>query len=149
MKKICDTASTSPLCNNKPMYDVLKAIATSYDVPVWLILWIMAHESRFWTSYHKSNLPTCRENTNNRWGMKATHTTEWVKKTNTIWAWCWLQKYDTIEAWFTSLVRTIWIWYKGCLVRDRQDIATCISYKYVWLPNVSERTRVDHVNSFL
>lgn len=146
MKKICKKASNSKLCNNRDLFNVLKSIAKNNNAPVWILLGIMWHESRFGTSYHRSNTVECRETTNNRHGSKGNNTDEWVKKTTRIWAWCWLQKYDTIEEWFTSLARTIGIWYRWCL--NRRDPITCISYRYVWSPTVSENSWVNHVKMF-
>lgn len=146
MTKVCKTASNSKLCNNRDLFNVLKSIAKNNNAPVWILLGIMAHESRFGTSYHRSNTVECRETTNNRHGSKGNNTDEWVKKTTRIWAWCWLQKYDTIEEWFTSLARTIGIWYKWCL--NRRDPITCISYRYVGSPTVSEKSWVNHVKTF-
>lgn len=146
MSKICNTASNSKLCNNYDLLNVLKAIANNNKAPVWILLGIMAHESKFWTVYHKNNTVECRETTNNWHGSKWNNTAQWVKKTNTIWPWCWLQHYDTIEEWFTSLARTIWVGYKWCL--SKKDPIVCISYKYVGSPTVSEYTWVNHVKMF-
>lgn len=140
MQKICWVSEKSPLCNNYDLYNVLKAIANKYNVPVWLMLWIMHKESKLWTSYHHTNTADCRENTNNRHGSKANHTSEWAKRTTTVWPWCRLQKYDTIEEGFISLARTLWIGYKTCIESDNPTV--CISYRYVGDANVSEPTRV-------
>jgi len=140
MDKICRVSEKSPLCNNYDLYNVLKSLASKYNVPIWILLWIMHKESKLWTSYHHTNTADCRENTNNRHGSKANHTSEWAKRTTKVWPWCRLQKYDTIEEGFISLARTIGIWYETCFKGD--DPIKCISYKYVWDPKVSEETRV-------
>lgn len=146
MIKVCKRAKASPLCNNRELYNVLQAIAKNYNVPIWIVLWIMSKESWFGTLRHKTNREDCKANTNNRGWLKANHTTNWVKRTSKIWPWCRLQHYDTIEEWFTAQVRVIWIWYKWCL--NRKDPITCISYKYVWSPTVAESSRVNHVKLF-
>ena len=146
MTKICKRAKDSKLCNDYKLFDVLKSIANNYNVPVYILLGIMWHESKFGTSYHKSNTVDCRETSNNRHGSKANYTDDWVKRTTAIWPWCRLQRYDTLEEWFTSLAKTIWIGYKWCL--NSSNIARCVSRKYVWSPTVSESTRVNDVNSF-
>lgn len=146
MTKVCKTASNSKLCNNWDLFNVLKSIAKNNNAPVWILLGIMAHESKFGTSYHKSNTVECRETTNNRHGSKGNNTANWVKKTSKIWPWCRLQHYDTIEEWFTSLARTIWVGYKWCMSKNNPIV--CISYKYVWSPTISESSRVNHVKSF-
>jgi hypothetical protein len=122
------------------------SIANQYDVPMRLLLGIMSKESWFWTLRHHTNKQDCKENTYNRHWSKANNTANWVKRTTNIWHWCRLQKYDSIEEWTTSLARTIWIWYKVCLSRwNPRNIATCISYKYVWDANTAEESRISHV----
>ena len=74
MKKICNTASNSKLCNNYDLLNVLKAIANNNKAPVGILLGIMAHESKFGTVYHKNNTEECRESTNNRHGSKGNNT---------------------------------------------------------------------------
>lgn len=147
MAKICKAAMNSPLCNNQKLRDHLVNKTNQYKVPIWLILGIMAHESKFGTSYHASNSADCRENTNNWWGMKFNWLWERPYKKTKIWSWCRIQKFDTIEDWMTSLVRNIWAsWFKWCL--DERNPIVCISYRYVWDPNVSEYTRVNHVRLY-
>ena len=146
MSKVCSTAKDSKLCDNWDLFNVLKAIANNNKAPIWILLWIMAHESKFGTSYHRSNTVECRETTNNRHGSKGNNTDKWVKKTTTIWPWCRLQHYDTIEEWFTSLARTIGVWYKWCL--NKSNPIVCISYRYVWNPKISEPSRVNHVSDW-
>lgn len=146
MQKVCKRAENSKLCNNYDLFNVLKAIAWNYNVDVWILLGIMAHESKFGTSYHKNNREDCRENTNNRHGSKANHTSEWAKRTTTVWKWCRLQKYDTIEEGMISLARTIGIGYKTCM--SKGDPVSCISYAYVGDPKVAEHTWVSDVKSF-
>lgn len=136
----------SLLCNDRPLFDILLSISSRYHVPVWMMVGIMYKESNLWLSYHAGNRADCRENTNNRWWMKMNHTSAGAKKQNTIGKGCRLQKYDTIEEWFTSLARTIWIWYKGCF--DKADPVTCIAFKYVGNPKVAEKWWVDVVKSF-
>lgn len=146
MKLICKRSPKSELCGNTKMYDMMAAIAGQYDVPMWLMLWIMSKESWFGTLWHDTNTADCKSNTYNRHWSKANNTANGVKKTTNIWPWCWLQKYDSIEEWTTSLARTLWIWYKTCMTKwNARNVATCIAYKYVWSPSVAEESRVSHV----
>lgn len=146
MQKICNRASKSPLCNNEKMYNMIKSISDQYDVPMWLMLGIMSKESWFGTLWASQNTADCRETTYNRHWSKANNTPKWTIRENKIWYGCWLNKYDSLEEWTTSLARTIWVWYKKCLEnKTPESIAICISYKYVWQPNISEKTWVDHV----
>ena len=146
MQKICDRAKTSQLCNNRDLYNVLKALANKYNAHLWIVLGIMSKESWFGTLRHSSNREDCKANTNNRWWLKANHTANWVKRTTEVWPWCRLQKFDTIEEGLTSQVRTIGIGYKRCL--NKSNPIVCISYKYVWNPTVSEPSRVNHVSDW-
>lgn len=146
MQKICDRAKNSKLCNNRDLYNVLKAITKKYNVPIWIVLGIMSKESWFGTLRHSSNREDCKEQTNNRWWLKANHTESWVKRTTEVWPWCRLQKFDTIEEGFTSQVRTIGIWYKWCL--NKKNPIVCISRKYVWSTTVSEPSRVNYVSDW-
>ena len=143
MSMICDRAKNSKLCNNRDLYNILKALCQKYDVPIWIILWIMSKESWFGTLRAKENREDCKEDTNNRWWLKANHTDKWAKRTTEVWPWCRLQKFDTIEEWFTSQVRTIGIWYKWCF--SRNNPIACISLRYVGNPKVSEPSRVNEV----
>jgi len=149
MQLVCKRAKTSPLCNNMNMYQMMKAIANQYNVPMRMMLWVMSKESWFWTLRHHTNRTDCKANTYNRHGSKANNTANWVKRTTSVWNWCRLQKYDSIEEWTTSLARTLGIWYKACMNRgSKMDIATCVAYKYVWNPSVAEESRVSHVISY-
>lgn len=146
MDKVCKRAPSSILCHNDKLYAILESIANQYNAPVWMMLWIMSKESWFWTLRHHTNKEDCKETTFNRHWSKANNTPNWTKRTTPVWPWCWLQKYDSLEEWFTSLARTIGIGYKWCL--SLNDPATCMAYKYVWNPTVAESSWVDHVNSF-
>ena len=147
MSKICNTASNSPLCNNKELRNHLVNETNKYNVPIWLILWVMAHESKFGTSYHRSNTSDCRENSNNWWGMKFNWLWDKPYKKTSIWSWCWIQKFDTIQDGMTSLVRNIGVsGFKWCL--QSADPVVCVSYRYVGNPTVSEHTRVNHIKTY-
>lgn len=146
MDKICKRAPSSTLCHNYKLYAVLESISNQYNVPIWIMLGIMSKESWFGTLWHSTNNKDCKETTFNWHGSKANNTANWVKRTTNVWPGCWLQKYDSIEEWFTSLARTIGIGYKTCL--SKNDPVTCIAYKYVWSPTVAEYSRVSHINSF-
>jgi hypothetical protein len=149
MEKICKRAKTSPLCNDRPMYYMIKSKADKENVPIWILLGIMSKESWFGTLWHHTNVENCRANTFNWHWSKADRRADRAYRDQYIWPWCRLYKYESIEHWIQSLVYTIGRWYKACLSRKTsRDMVVCISYKYVWQPNVSEDTRVNHVLSY-
>ena len=64
MDKIC-LVKGNDLCNNSKALEFIMVVAKKYDVPYWILIGIMYHESKFGTAYHPSNREDCRKNTNN------------------------------------------------------------------------------------
>ena len=131
------------------MYDMIKKKADKENVPIWILLWIMSKESGFGTLRHHTNANNCKANTYNRHWSKADRRADKAYRDQYIWPWCRIYKYESIDHWMQSLVYTIWRGYKTCLnKKTNRDTVTCISYRYVWQPNVSEQSRVNHVLSY-
>lgn len=58
---------------------------------------------------------------------------------------CWLYEFASIEEGFIGLANTLHQWYieYGC------DTLECLSYKYVWDPNISEKSWIRRVQYFI
>lgn len=60
---------------------------------------------------------------------------------------CYLYKFESIDDYWISKVNTVRYGYKGCI--DRKDPVKCMSYPYVWDPNVAEQSWINNVSVFL
>jgi hypothetical protein len=143
MSRICWTAKgRSPMCNDWSMYYSWKQIFEDAGVPRGIALWIMNAESNIWVNYAW----TCDSSWNNRGGIKYRKNSDWsVAKDQKIPNnGCRLYKFDTIDDYFKSKANTLWIWYKACF-DGRNEAIKCISYAYVWNPNVAEPSWIKNV----
>lgn len=143
--EICASVPSSPLCKDRELLNRVESIAEDKGVPVRLIIGIMFAESTLATNYNK---PECKWH-NNPYGIK------WRKYDDGKVVWytktkgrpdehgCWLYRFSSIEEATYSLANTISIGYAGC-----NNSVICLSYKYVWNPEVSEKSWVDRVAKF-
>lgn len=142
--QICDTVSHSPLCKYPSLYKKLDIMSKDHGVPTELVVGIAYAESHIGTNYASGK---CTEY-HNWWGLK------WYKKDNgdvewftgEKWPdanWCWLYKFEDIEEAFNGILNTISMWYKAC-----KNDTRCISYNFVWRPNIAEESWINNVSKF-
>jgi len=144
--KICQKTSKSPLCEDIEILRRIDSIAREKGVPTGLIIGIMFAESTLGINFNKE---VCAHY-NNPYGIKGrkydTGKVEWYTKTK----WrpdengCWLYKFDSIDEATYSLANTISIGYKSC-----NNSVRCLSYSYVWHPDVAEESWIKRVSQFL
>lgn len=143
MDRICKITKNwwSPLCNDWELYNKWKAIFESKGVSRDIALWIMYAESHIGANY----AGTCDKSWHNRWGIKWRITDQWVaiRDQQIPNNWCWLYKFDSVQDYFNSKANTL-VKYKSCFSQKKP--ITCISYKYVWDPNVAEQSWINNVS---
>jgi len=147
MDQICKVIihwKKSPLCNNWDLYHKAKKITENAWADWKIVIGITYAESHIGSNY----AGTCNSSWNN-WG--------WVKarvagngKVSRDQAipnkWCWLYKFKNMEDYFVSKANIIWVNYKWCmLMKTQYEKVKCISYNYVWLPNVPEQSWINNV----
>lgn len=149
MSRICDISihwRKSPLCNNWELYNSWKRISQERWADRSIILWIMFAESHIWANF----ATTCNSSWNN-WGwVKArVHNNgdvSWDQKIPN--NWCYLYKFDNMNDYFESKANMIWVNYKWCFNRNsKRSQIECISFRYIWDPNVAEQHRINNVMS--
>lgn len=144
--KICQTTSKSPLCEDIEILRRIDTIGREKWVPAWLLVGIMFAESTLATNYNK---PACKSYNNPYWikGRKYDNgKVEWYTKTKgrADSNGCWLYKFDSIDEATYSLANTISLGYGKC----KNDVR-CISFAYVWHPEVAEQSWINRVSQFL
>lgn len=126
------------------MYNLAKQIFEDRGVPFWIALWIMNAESTLGKNYAK----WCNSTYNNWWGIKwkklddGTNVKDQpIPDANG----CWMYRFDSMDDYFQSKANTLWIGYKACFSRDNP--IRCISFAYVWDPNIAETSWINNVAS--
>lgn len=166
-KKICWKQINSPLCKDYSLLERLYKI-TEERIP-WknwfpILVGMTNAESSLWLDYAKDKVGgTCTWRNNWGWAkykINDDNTREYSRNLN----WfnyvydrsrklhndqygCNLFPFSSIEEYWISKVNWIRFWYKGCV--DADTPVTCVSYKYVGNPNVSEKSWVNNVSYFL
>ena len=159
--KICWKQINSPLCKDKELLSRLYKI-TEDRIP-WknmfpILIWITNAESSLGLNFAKDNIGWKCEWRNNWWGIKYqildNNTRVYTRKLN----WfeyknskdqfgCNLYPFESIEEYFITKVNWIRFWYKQCV--DSTTPIRCISWRYVWDPNVQEESWIKNVSIFL
>lgn len=132
--------------NNSPLKDEqtflrLQKISENHNVPFWIALGITNAESSLGINY----APWCDKSYNNLWWIK------WriddngnaikdqpIPDSNG----CYLYKFKSVDDYWESKMNTL-VKYKTCFTKDKP--IKCISYQYVWDPNVAERSWIMNV----
>lgn len=142
MRRICD--KWSPMCNKWNLFMKANDIFESRWVPFWIALGIMNAESTLGKNYAR----WCDSSYNN-WGWikwrKLDDGTSVKDQPIPDSNWCYLYKFDSMEDYFISKANTLGIWYKACFTKEKP--IRCISYSYVWNPNIAEQSWINNVAS--
>jgi hypothetical protein len=141
MSMICDKWQihwrVTPLCNNRELYHNLKNISNTVWVPFGLMLGITRHESHIWTNF----APSYECSKSNNWaGIK------WDYQRNKDWQeWCWLHKFETVEAFWYSFARSLkhgyidkWCDTAECVARRRVRWDGKLDGKHNWINSVNQ-----------
>ena len=140
--EICDKVPESPICWNIELLRRIDIIGQSKWVPTRLLIWVAYAESHIGVNFNRE---ACRGYNNWFWlkGKKYdTWKVVWFTKNKKADSnWCWLYKFESIEDGFYSLANTISVGYKGC-----KNDTKCLSYGYVWNPDVPEQSWINHVS---
>lgn len=159
--KICWKQINSPLCKDKELLARLYKI-TEDRIPgknmFPILIWITNAESSLWLNFAKDSVGGKCDGRNNWWGTKYqildNNTRVYSRKLN----WfdyknskdqfgCNLYPFESIEEYFITKVNGMRFWYKSCI--ESKTPIKCISYKYIWNPNISEKSWIDNVSEFL
>jgi len=148
MDRICSVninGKKSPLCNDRTLYYSWKKIFEERWVSRSIALGIMFAESHIGANYAW----TCNASWNNWWWVKARVLKNWkVKRDQPIpnWWGCRLYRFDSMEDYLQSKANMIWVNYKWCFNRNTiKDKVRCVSFNYVWKPNVAEKSWINNV----
>lgn len=165
-KKVCDKQINSPLCKDRKLFDRLYHI-TEERLPnkqfFPILIGITNAESSLWLNFARDKVGwTCVGR--NNWGwtkykINDDNTRTHSRNLNWFLYWsefswkyvdqygCNLYPFNSIEEYWTTKVNWMRYWYKGCV--DSPTPVKCLSYKYVWDPNISEKSWVNNVSKFL
>lgn len=164
--KICQKQINSPLCKDRALFDRLYQI-TEERLP-WknffpILIWMTNAESSLWLDFAKDNIGgTCIGR--NNWGgakykINDDNTREYSRSYNWFLYWskyswrfvdqygCNLFPFMSIDEYWISKTNWIKYGYKWCI--DSKTPIRCLSYAYVWRPDVAEQSWIDNVSYFL
>lgn len=165
-RKVCDKQINSPLCKDKELYYRLYKI-TEERIP-WknffpILIWITNAESSLWLDFAKDNLWWTCQWRNNWWWTKYQinddNTRNFSRKLNWFdyWAsytsrfvdqyWCNLYPFNSVEEFWITKVNWMRYWYPWCIISNTP--VRCLSYQYVWDPNVAEQSWINNVSEFI
>ena len=165
-KKICEKQVNSPLCKDWNLLYRLYRL-TEERIPdkqfFPILIGITNAESSLWLDFAKDRVGGTCTGRNNWWGTKYQihddNTRTYSRSLNWFsygqkYSWrfvdqfgCNLYPFESIEEYFITKINWIRFWYKWCI--DSKTPIRCLSFKYVWDPNVSEQSWVNNVAYFI
>ena len=144
MEKICKywqlNWKTTPLCNDRELFESLKKISAEKSVPFDIQIWISYAESHIGINY---NPDKCYKS-NNRAGIKWTvywDNTKWKRLEHAI-PGCWVEWFVSIEEFWMSFTNSMYHGY----VKKNCKTAECISKRRVkgdWITSPAWNGRVN------
>lgn len=163
---VCKKQQNSPLCKDRALFDRLYQI-TEERIPgkqfFPILLGITNAESSLWLDFAKDRVGgTCTGRNNWGWTKYQIHddnTRTYSRSLNwfNYWQayswrfvdqfWCNIFPFASIEEFFITKVNGMRYGYKGCI--DSKTPIRCLSYKYVWDPNVAEESWIANVAHFV
>lgn len=151
--EICDKVPSSPACKHPEVLELIDTVATKHNVPTRLITGIYFAESTLWINFNKE---PCSQYHNWAWlkwrKFKDGRPTEYYqanrRKPDS--NGCWLYKFESFEQATESLALTLSRWYHTCFRDNKlpENQTKCISYAYVWAPDVPEQSWINRVSLF-
>lgn len=159
--KICWKQINSPLCKDKELLTRLYKI-TEDRIPgknmFPILVWITNAESSLGLNFANDSIGGKCDGRNN-WGwtkyqildnntrVYARNLNGFEYKNSKDQFGCNLYPFESIEEYFITKVNWIRFWYKQCV--DSTTPIRCISWRYVWDPNVQEESWIKNVSIFL
>ena len=138
---------TSPLCNDRVLFNNLKQISDDRWVDFWLLVWIAFAESHIWINF--APVQSCWKANNRAWiknekfdNGSSSH--KHYKTTRTI-RWCSLYVFDDVEHFWRSFANSIKFWY----INARCYSARCISKYRVKNDKIEKPHWYNRVNLFI
>ena len=164
--KICDTQKSSPLCKNYSLFSDLYVI-TEERLPKKnffpIMIGITNAESSLWLNFANDNIGGKCDWRNNWGGTKYQinddNSRSYSRKYNWFLYWadytarfvdqygCNLYPFSSIEEYWITKVNGMRYGWNNCV--ESLTPIKCLSYWYVWDPNVSEKSWIKNVSKFL